>query len=148
LVKVGYFKNGLIFGEDTCTVGRLLKNGEKIAYVADAVVYHSHNYTWIQEFKRAFDIGVLHTMEEWLIDTFGKAEKVGIGYIRSQYSTLHTTGGIFNLVDFFGRNAFKYLGYTIGKHYRSLPEMIIPSMSMNRSWWAKRRKQTTDPNSR
>jgi rhamnosyltransferase len=148
LAKVGYFKNGLIFGEDTCTVGRLLKNGEKIAYIADAAVYHSHNYTWIQEFKRSFDIGVLHNMEEWLIDTYGKAEKVGIGYIRSQFSSLRTTGGISNLVDFFGRNAFKYLGYTIGKRYSSLPETIIPYMSMNRSWWTKRRKESSDSNRR
>ena len=138
LAKVGYFKNGLIFGEDTCTVGRLLKDGAKIAYVADAAVYHSHNYSWIQELKRAFDIGVLHSMEEWLIDTYGKAEKVGIGYIRSQYAAVRRIGGIFLLVDFFGRNACKFLGYTMGRRYRNLPRMIIPYLSMQRSWWAGR----------
>jgi rhamnosyltransferase len=138
LAEVGYFKNGLIFGEDTCTVGRLLKNGAKIAYVAEAAVYHSHNYSWIQDFKRAFDIGVLHSMEEWLIDTYGKAEKVGIGYIRSQYDALCKTGGFLLLVDFFGRNTFKYLGYIMGRQYKNLPRVIIPSLSMHKSWWAGR----------
>jgi rhamnosyltransferase len=138
LAEIGYFKDGLIFGEDTCAVGRLLKNGAKIAYVADAAVYHSHNYTWIQEFKRAFDIGVLHSMEEWLIDIYGKAEKVGIGYIRSQFAALSKTGGIILLVDFLGRNACKFLGYTMGRRYKSLPRMIIPYLSMQRSWWVGR----------
>jgi rhamnosyltransferase len=140
LADVGYFKNGLIFGEDTCTVGRLLKGGAKIAYIADAAVYHSHNYSWIQDFKRAFDIGVLHSMEGWLIDTYGKAEKVGIGYIRSQYAALRKAGGGMLLLDFFGRNIFKYLGYKLGRRYRILPRLLIPSLSMHRSWWAGRGK--------
>ncbi len=138
LASVGYFKNGLIFGEDTCTVGRMLRDGMKIAYVADAMVYHSHNYSWLQDFRRAFDIGVLHTMEEWLIETYGKAEKVGFGYLRSQIATLKKTGRIFDLIDFFCRNFLKFLGYKVGRHYKALPGRIIPYMSMHRSWWAKR----------
>lgn len=138
LAEIGYFKNGLIFGEDTCTVGRLLKGGAKIAYAADAAVYHSHNYSWIQDFKRAFDIGVLHSREEWLIDTYGKAEKIGIGYIRSQYAALRKTGRVLLLVDFLGRNFFKYLGYKLGRRYKSLPQVLIPFLSMHRSWWAGR----------
>jgi rhamnosyltransferase len=40
--------------------------GYKVAYVSEAVVSHSHNYTPIDEFKRYFDIGVFHTDEYWL----------------------------------------------------------------------------------
>jgi rhamnosyltransferase len=139
LAGVGYFKNGLIFGEDTCTVGRLLKTGAKIAYVADAAVYHSHNYSWIQDFRRSFDIGVLHSMEAWLVDTYGKAEKVGMRYIHSQIAQLRSTGRLFLLIDFIGRNALKALGYTMGRNYTNLPRKIVPYLSMNRSWWAKKR---------
>jgi rhamnosyltransferase len=138
LAEVGYFKNGLIFGEDTCTVGRLLKAGGKIAYVADAVVYHSHNYSWIQDFKRAFDIGVLHSSEEWLIHTYGKAEKIGKDYIRSQYAALRKNGGILLLVDFLGRNIFKYLGYLMGRRYKIFPRVLISFLSMQRSWWTRK----------
>ncbi len=135
LASVGYFKNGLIFGEDTCTVGRILKNGKKIAYVADAMVYHSHNYTWVQDFKRSFDIGVLHSMESWLLETYGKAENIGWGYIRSQLTALVKKGEIVAFVDFFVRNVTKFLGYKLGRHYKVLPAKIAPRMSMHTSWW-------------
>jgi polysaccharide biosynthesis protein PslC len=135
LASVGYFKNGLIFGEDTCTVGRMLKEGMKIAYAAEAMVYHSHNYSWKQDLKRAFDIGVLHSKENWLLETYGKAEKVGLGYIRSQIVGLKKAGGAFALIDFLGRNACKFLGYRFGRHYRMLPGRLISCMSMHRSWW-------------
>ncbi len=136
LASVGYFKNGLIFGEDTCTVGRMLKEGLKIGYVADAMVYHSHNYSWIQDFKRAFDIGVLHSMETWILETYGKAEKVGVGYIRSQLSTLGRTAGVSIYIDFLGRNILKFLGYKIGRRYKFLPLKVVSLLSMHGSWWA------------
>ena len=79
LEHIGYFRDDLIFGEDTCAVGCLLKEGYKVAYAADAEVYHSHNYTWSEEFRRYFDIGVLHTVEKWLLNTYGSAESRGLG---------------------------------------------------------------------
>jgi polysaccharide biosynthesis protein PslC len=138
LKLVGYFKDGLIFGEDTCAVGRMLKKGMKIAYVAEAMVYHSHNYSWFQDFKRAFDIGVLHTKENWLVETYGKAEKVGLKYIRSQLNELKKTAGPLTLIDFLGRNACKFFGYRIGEQYRMLPGSLISCMSMHKSWWSEK----------
>jgi len=139
LASVGYFKNGLIFGEDTCTVGRMLKEGMKIAYVAEAKVYHSHNYSWKQDFQRAFDIGVLHSTEKWLLETYGSAEKVGFGYIRSQLDDLKKMGGLLTLIDFLGRNFCKFLGYKIGRRYNILPGNLVSCMSMHGSWWKKRK---------
>jgi rhamnosyltransferase len=48
----GWFREGLIMGEDTCAAAQLLLAGYKIAYVAEAMVYHSHNYTLLEEFRR------------------------------------------------------------------------------------------------
>ena len=66
LAAIGYFKDGLIFGEDTYAAAKMLLKGKKIAYAADAKVYHSHNYSIRQEFRRFFDMGVLHRSEDWL----------------------------------------------------------------------------------
>jgi rhamnosyltransferase len=74
----------VIFGEDTVTAGKLLQAGYKVAYVADAPVYHSHSYTAIQEFRRYFDIGVLHIREAWLQEIFGKAGGEGIRFVLSE----------------------------------------------------------------
>ena len=45
LKEIGYFKSGLRFGEDACAGAKILLKGYKIAYVAEAIVLHSHNYT-------------------------------------------------------------------------------------------------------
>lgn len=81
LMSVGGFPGDVIFGEDTVTAGRLLQAGWKISYVAEAQVYHSHSYTWKQEFKRYFDIGVLHSRERWLLDEFGQASGEGKRFV-------------------------------------------------------------------
>ncbi len=56
LDEIGGFQKVLL-GEDTVAVARLLKKGHTVAYVAEAEVYHSHNYTLLEEFKRHFDTG-------------------------------------------------------------------------------------------
>lgn len=56
LTSVGGFQKVLL-GEDTLAVAKLLKQGYKVAYVAEAEVYHSHDYSLLQEFKRHYDTG-------------------------------------------------------------------------------------------
>ena len=57
LDEVGGFPEVLI-GEDTVVVAKMLRRGHKIAYVAEAVVHHSHDYTLWKEFQRHFDTGL------------------------------------------------------------------------------------------
>lgn len=47
--------------------------GYKVAYVSEARVRHSHNYSVMEEFKRYFDIGVFHCEQPWIRDKFGGA---------------------------------------------------------------------------
>ncbi len=136
LTEVGYFKNGLIFGEDTCTVGRLLERGYTSIYASGAKVYHSHNYTWTEEFRRSFDTGVLHTAEHWLLDTFGNPEGVGLTLVRSQLSTLWQQKKFSLMVDILLRSAYKFAGYTLGRRHRRIPSALIPHLSMHRGWWS------------
>lgn len=143
LAEVGYFKNGLIFGEDTCTVGRLLERGHRIAYVSEAKVYHSHNYTLSEEFRRSFDTGVLHAMESWLIQEYGHAEGIGVRFMRRQLQELGRQGRFMLMAEVLGRNVLKYCGYRLGRSYTRLPARIIPQLSMHRSWWEGRQGKTT-----
>jgi rhamnosyltransferase len=137
LESVGYFKNGLIFGEDTCTLGRLLLKGYQVAYISDAAVYHSHNYTMGEEFKRSFDIGVLHRSESWLGDTYGRAEGIGTDYIRSVFFTLWRDKKYFLMVDCIIRTLCKFTGYKLGKSYTSIPAALRPRCSLHKLWWQK-----------
>jgi rhamnosyltransferase len=135
LSEFDYFKNGLIFGEDTCTLGRILAAGDEVAYVAEAAVYHSHNYSLGQEFRRSFDIGVLHSSEKWLLDAYGGAEGVGAKYIRSVFSMLLKEKRYLLIPDCLLRNGLKILGYKLGRSYKQLPASWRPFLSMHRLWW-------------
>jgi len=135
--EIGWFKNNLILGEDAYAGAKLLKLGYKIAYVADAVVYHSHSYTILQEFKRYFDIGVFHRMEYWLIEEFGKPEGEGLRYIKEELRFLIKKNDYLLIVVSFFRNIFKYLGYKLGINYHRLPDWLIKRISMHHRWWNK-----------
>lgn len=137
LEGVDYFKNGLIFGEDTCTLGRLILNGRKVAYAANAAVYHSHNYTLLEDFRRSFDIGVLHGSESWLLEHFGSAEKIGASYIHSLFRKLFSDKNYFLLIDCFFRIGLKFVGYKLGRSYKRIPKCITPYLSINQLWWKK-----------
>ena len=138
LEEVGFFPDSLIFGEDTCTAGKILQKNSKIAYVAEATVYHSHNYTLAQDFRRSFDIGVLHKSEKWLPETFGRAEGEGLKYIKYELSMIINQKKIYLLPLFFCRNLTKFIGYKLGSKYDVLPQWLVPRLSMNRNWWSKR----------
>jgi len=57
LDSVGGFPRVLL-GEDSAVVAKLLRQGDTIAYVAEATVRHSHHYTLRQEFQRYVDTGL------------------------------------------------------------------------------------------
>ena len=135
LLDIGNFKNGLILGEDSYAGGRLLLAGYELAYVAEAMVYHSHSYTVWQEFKRYFDIGVFHAMEPWLLTTFGRPEGEGMRYVKSEFDCLRAQGAWRLLPEFVLRNAMKWLGYKLGKQYKSLPQRLRTKLSMHHRWW-------------
>ena len=135
LEKIGWFKNGLIVGEDTYAGAKILKLGYKIAYIPEAKVYHSHSYTVWQEFKRYFDIGVFHKCENWIIEEYGKAEGEGFKYLKSESNYLIKNNKWWLLPEFFVRNGMKYIGYKLGYNYEKLPLFLIKKLSMHKNWW-------------
>jgi rhamnosyltransferase len=135
--EVDWFKNGLILGEDSHITTKLLLADYAIAYVADAKVYHSHSYSLIEEFRRYFDIGVFHTNEHWIFETFGKAEGEGGKYVKSELTYLFKHKAYLHIPEFFIRNGLKYLGYKLGRNYKVFPKSIVPKLSMHPLWWEK-----------
>ena len=138
LESIGWFKDGLILGEDTYAGAKLILSGYSLAYVAEAKVYHSHSYTVGEEFKRYFDIGVFHQSESWILEEFGKAEGEGMKYIQSEINYLLANGAWYLLPEFFVRNAMKYTGYKLGQNYKKLPKWVIKKISMHHRWWDKK----------
>ena len=138
LAGIGFFPAGLIFGEDTWVAGRLLMNGHKIAYAADATVYHSHNQSREDEFRRYFDIGVLHETENWLLTTYGGTGGRGMRYLKSGIISLGSRRSYSALAEFMVRVALKWVGYQLGRRFRLLPRSMAIRLSLNRNWWHRR----------
>jgi rhamnosyltransferase len=135
LMEVGGFPSDVIFGEDTVTAGRLILAGHKIAYVAEAGVFHSHIYTVRDHFKRYFDVGVLHRRESWLLETFGKTTGEGRRYLLSELRYMRAHDPLRLPVSFLHTVA-KFAGYKLGLHEHFLPNAIRKRISMHHRFWS------------
>lgn len=113
LMQIGGFPD-VNFGEDTFVAAKLLMNGYKTAYCAEAKVYHSHDYSLYQEYVRNKEIGKFHRQEIWLLDIFGKAEGEGLKFVISEAKYLIKNGKFYYLPIAFIHNLVKYLGYKVG----------------------------------
>ena len=140
LEQIDWIKDDLIVGEDSYAGAKMILEGYAIAYSAEALVYHSHSYTILQEFRRYFDIGVFHQRERWILDEFGKAEGEGGKYLKSEFRYLLSKHLYHYIPLFFIRNGMKYLGYKLGQRYRLFPKYIIRWLTMHPLWWGKYRK--------
>lgn len=137
LQAVGGFPAEVILGEDMSVAARLLMAGKRVAYVADACAYHSHNYTLLQEFRRYFDTGVFHARNPWLLQTFGSAGGEGLRFVRSELAYLlkNAPGWIPSAM---ARTLAKWLGYKLGKAEAALPLACKRWWSMHSGYWNKK----------
>lgn len=135
LVAVGGFRRDVIFGEDTLLAAKLLLAGHRVAYVAEACVYHSHDYTWAREFQRYFDIGVLHCRERELIQKFGHAGREGERFVLSELRYLRQHDPI-RIPSALLRTGLKLLGYRLGKMEARLSPQLKRRLSMHPAFWS------------
>lgn len=83
--QVGGFPK-LDMSEDMYMAAKMLLRGWKIAYQAEAQVYHSHNLSIFEEFARYKKIGTFHKQNRWIRENFGTAEKSGMDYLMHEMS--------------------------------------------------------------
>lgn len=135
LQKIGGFPTNVILCEDMYIAAKMLLSGYKTFYNAFAQVYHSHNYTAAQEFKRYFDIGVFHNRESWIRKNFGGAGKVGKKFVYEKYSALWKNNRR-EFFEAFFRDFMKFFGYGLGRLENFLPRFIIKKCSMHKNFWS------------
>jgi len=136
LMGVGGFSPDIIFGEDTLVVAKMHRAGWKTAYVPEARVLHSHDYSVGEEFRRYFDIGVLHARESWLNEQFGAASGEGRRFVVSEMKYLlgHAPHHIPAAM---ARTLAKYLGYKIGRRESRLAPRLKHRLGMNKQFWSR-----------
>lgn len=134
LCDVGGFPTDVIMAEDALAAARLLLAGWKIAYVAEAAVYHSHPLSIRDEFRRYFDIGVYYTRERWLSDHFGKPGGEGMRYVLSELRYLAARDPL-SIPQAWIRTALKAVAYKLGVREATLGQKWSRRLSLHKGYW-------------
>ena len=132
--KMGGFVNRTIFNEDMIMSAKLIHAGYMVAYASSAKVIHSHKYTYMQQFRRNFDLGVSQKQyHEFFENVLSESE--GIKMVKQTIGILLKRGKGYLIPEYIVHSAFKFLGYRLGKHYEVLPEKYRVWCSMNQEYW-------------
>ena len=125
----------VLLTHEAVLAARLLQQGHAIRYEAQALVYHSHNYSLASEFARYFDTGVFHHDENWMIQNYGKAGREGLRFLKSEIRfLLHHAP--WRLPEALLRTTLKALAYRLGRSHMRLPVGLKKQLSMHKGFWA------------
>lgn len=136
-LELGGFPKNTIFNEDMIFAGGLVQAGYQIAYVAEARVVHSHNYTNKQQFQRNFDLAVSQADHPEVFAGIS-SEQEGVRLVKKTMQYLCSIHKPWLIVDLVMKSGCKYLGYRLGKSYQKLPRSVIMKCTMNRAYWTRK----------
>lgn len=126
----------VLFGEDTVVVAKLLHRQHRIAYVAEAQIHHSHDYTLKQEFCRHFDIGLARHTYQDLISIAGSDSNRGKAYTSALLKELWQNSP--SLIPYaFLQTLAKFCGYLLGKSCLKAPIWLKRTFSSQKYYWRK-----------
>ena len=135
-LAVGGFCVPTIFNEDMVFAHNALKKGFKVAYAADACVYHSHKYTCMQQFHRNFDLGVSQADHPEVFSEV-KSESEGMRLVKVAFKRFNRERRPWLFIPFCVQCAFKLFGYKLGKNYKKLPRGLVKKFSSDKAYWEK-----------
>lgn len=135
--EAGSFPEKIIMSEDMILGARLLRMGYRIAYAAEAKVYHSHNYSLMAQMRRYFDIGV-NLRDNSALLVGAKAASEGLRFITESVLYLLGRGKLRWLPYALAEAILRYAGYKLGMNYRWLPRPVVLAMSMHREYFKKK----------
>ncbi|CAM4330657.1 rhamnosyltransferase [Paenibacillus endophyticus] len=128
---MGRFQEPVIFNEDLFMAAKCVLSGYSIAYSAEAAVYHSHDYSAVEQFKRYFDNGISMRCNTW-ITPYSAVGKAGSNLVKLQLKQLHKERQWLLVPKLAVESAAKLLGYKLGMNYRLLPSFLTRKLSMHR----------------
>lgn len=133
LDEIGGFTS-VLTGEDTVACAKLLLKGHQVAYVAEAVVHHSHHYSLMHEFKRHFDTGLARQDYRELLAHGGGDSKRGQAYVKSLFK--HLAQNSPHLIPYaIMQTLAKFAGYYLGKNMTWAPKSLKKMFSSQDFFW-------------
>lgn len=133
-LELGGFIRHTIFNEDMIFANKALKAGYDVYYAADANVVHSHDYTFMQQLRRNFDLGVSQADNP---DVFSgiSSEKEGKKMVLGACRYFMELGKPLEIVHLVFQSGAKYTGYFLGKRYKRLPKALITRLTASKTYW-------------
>lgn len=132
---VGRFPATTIANEDMLLSAKLLHAGHGTRYVADACVYHSHDYDMRQQFRRFFDIGVAMERAQDLLRG-GTVGGQGLHYVWEQTRFLAAHKQWKWLARSYAEAGVKFCAMSLGRKERFLPTRLKTKLSMHSFFWS------------
>lgn len=132
--EIGGFIKNTIFNEDMIMAANVINLGYSIGYASNAKVIHAHNYNYIQQFQRNFDLAVSQKQNSYIFGNI-KSETEGIRLIKQTIKYLIDINKPYLIIDLIMQSGFKYLGYKLGLNYDKLPKRLVVKFSMNKRYW-------------
>ena len=132
LLGAGGFEDPTIFNEDMIFAGKRILAGDKVAYVAEAKVLHSHNYTGRQQFHLAVSQAQYPEVFEGV-----PSEGEGIRMVKATARYLIRNEQPLKVIILMYQSGCKYIGYFLGKRYKKLPMRIVMKCTSNSNYWKK-----------
>ena len=132
--SLGGFKAPAIFNEDMVYAAGALDAGYAVSYCADALVYHSHNYTGRQYYRRNFDLGVSQADHPEIFERFN-VKGTGMQLVRKSLSQICRSGTPADIIRLVYYSGMKYLGFRKGKNYHKLSLKACLKHTSNKEYW-------------
>ena len=113
-LAAGGFDHPILTNEDMLMTQKLLDSGFLVAYAGDACVYHSHDLTWKQQFRRNYIVG--QTLQRYKarfqdVQEFGEGKKLAA----SVFKALFKEGRIMDCLRFAADCSARLLGNRMGR---------------------------------
>lgn len=114
-LEVGGFDHPILTNEDMLMAERLLHAGYKLAYCAEASVYHSHRFTLRQDYQRNLIVGRTMKRYEQRFE-YVKETGEGVGLAKAVLTQLVREGELVECVCFAASCVARLLGNRVGRY--------------------------------
>lgn len=131
----GYDGKVLLTNEDMYISYKLINNGYKIKYCADAKVIHSHEYTYKALFKRYFDQGVFLKQHEYIANSGANSSAIQlVKFVTINSLKEKNFKAFFDIIPNF---AVRFVANKLGSRYDKLSKKKVLKYTSNTSYWIK-----------
>jgi rhamnosyltransferase len=132
------FASDIVIAEDLEWCTRVLLAGYEIAYVPEAVVRHSHDYTLGDALKRYFDQGAA-AERSFMAGGRSSPRRVrgeGVRFVRDELAWLWEDGRRSAIPYTLAHEATRFAGFQLGVHHRRVPRWLRSRISRTSVYWS------------